>query len=410
MPSAAGHRRRRPVALRALRGPAATNGSRRSSPFPASSRTLTTRSRRPTPSSRGSGIRECDLDALEALESELSVWKSAKTHEQELVDVVRIAIKLRKTDIDGVLEGFKSLSRDEVSDMYDPALVELSLEICTDAAGGVVPLGNRVDREGKLQEVQSQPGLAALPDRGAQGQSAAVAGRIEAYLSQRAGWESRSMAFLKRANGDTTGQIIELKPERVIIGRSPEHCHIVLDPNGVSRRHAEIYRKGEDFYLSDLNSRNMTRVNNAKVIPGIDHRLVTGDRINICDVEFLFYPQLPADGASKDAGEIMIVNEAENNEAPQLHVLDASRSSAMASMIKPEVKLKAILEITRNLSSELKIDAVAPKILDSLMELFPQAERLFLILVDPATKRLIRKAFKHRPAKKSLFTTQRPGR
>ena len=212
------------------------------------------------------------------------------------------------------------------------------------------------------------------------------------------------MAFLKRANGDTIGQIIELKPERIIIGRSPEHCHIVLDPNGVSRRHAEIYRKDDDYYLSDLNSRNLTRVNNAKVIPGIDHRLISGDRINICDVEFLFYPQLPADGASKDLGEIMIVNEAENNEAPQLHVLDASRSSAMASMIKPEIKLKAILEITRNLSSELKIDAVAPKILDSLMELFPQAERLFLILVDPVTKRLIRKAFKHKASKKPLFS------
>ena len=102
------------------------------------------------------------------------------------------------------------------------------------------------------------------------------------------------------------------------------------------------------------------------------------------------------------------MNEAENHEAPQLHVLDASRSSAMASMIKPEVKLKAILEITRNLSTELKIDAVAPKILDSLMELFPQAERLFLILVDPATKRLIRKAFKYRPTKKSLFSTTIP--
>ena len=67
-------------------------------------------------------------------------------------------------------------------------------------------------------------------------------------------------------------------------------------------------------------------------------------------------------------------------------------------MVKPEVKLKAILEIARNLSSELKIDAVAPKILDSLMELFPQAERLFLVLVDPETKRLIRKAFRYRPA------------
>ena len=60
----------------------------------------------------------------------------------------------------------------------------------------------------------------------------------------------------------------------------------------------------------------------------------------------------------------------------------------MASMVKPEVKLKAILEIARNLSTELKIDTVAPKILDSLMELFPQAERLFLVLVDPETKRL----------------------
>jgi serine phosphatase RsbU (regulator of sigma subunit) len=216
------------------------------------------------------------------------------------------------------------------------------------------------------------------------------------------------MAFLKRANGDTAGQIIELKPDRVVIGRSPEHCHIVLDPNGVSRKHAEIYRKGDDFYLSDLNSRNMTKVNNTKVIPGIDHRLMPGDRINICDVEFLFYPRLPSRGGDKDPGDFMEINEADNQDSPQLHTLDASRSSAMASLVKPEVKLKAILEIARNLSSELKIDAVAPKVLDSLMELFPQAERLFLVLVDPETKRLVRKAFKYRPARRSNFSSAIP--
>ena len=55
------------------------------------------------------------------------------------------------------------------------------------------------------------------------------------------------MALLKRANGVAAGQIIELKQERTVIGRSPEHCHVVLDPNGVSRRHAEIYRKGDDY-------------------------------------------------------------------------------------------------------------------------------------------------------------------
>jgi len=145
-----------------------------------------------------------------------------------------------------------------------------------------------------------------------------------------------------------------------------------------------------------------------KVIPGIDHRLSAGDRINICDVEFLFYPQLPSGNSLKEGGDVMIVAEGESQDAPHLHTLDASRSSALASMVKPEVKLKAILEITRDLSSDLKIDTVAPKILDSLMELFPQAERLFLVLVDPDTKRLIRKAFKYRPAKRSSFSTVIP--
>ena len=208
------------------------------------------------------------------------------------------------------------------------------------------------------------------------------------------------MAFLKRANGVAAGQIIELKQDRTVIGRSPEHCHIVLDPNGVSRRHAEIYRKGDDYFLADLNSRNQTKVNNGKLFPGTDHRLTPGDRINICDVEFLFYHKLPTEGGLKDNGEIVIVADCESADAPHLHTLDASRSSAMASMVKPEVKLKAILEIARDLSTALKIDKVAPRILDSLMQLFPQAERLFLIMVDPETKRLVRKAFRCRPGRR----------
>jgi serine phosphatase RsbU (regulator of sigma subunit) len=216
------------------------------------------------------------------------------------------------------------------------------------------------------------------------------------------------MALLKRANGEAAGQIIELKQERTVIGRSPEHCHIVLDPNGVSRRHAEIARRGDDYFVSDLNSRNMTKVNNTKLLPGTEHRLAAGDRINICDVEFLFYPKLPADSGAGDNGEIVIVPDGDSSDVPHLHTLDASRSSAMASVVKPEVKLKAILEIARNLSTELKIDKVAPRILDSLMELFPQAERLFLILVDPETKRLVRKAFRCRPGRRANFSSTIP--
>jgi hypothetical protein len=99
--------------------------------------------------------RSGDVDALLALESELSAWKSAKTHEQELVEIVRIAVKLRKGDIEGVIEGFKILSRDKLSDMYDPALVELSIEICADAAAASLRSGTgSIEREA-LQDVQS---------------------------------------------------------------------------------------------------------------------------------------------------------------------------------------------------------------------------------------------------------------
>ena len=203
------------------------------------------------------------------------------------------------------------------------------------------------------------------------------------------------MAFLKRANGESAGQIIELKQERTVIGRSPEQCHVVLGLNGVSRLHAAVYRRGDEFFVSDLKSRNMTKVNNVKLVPGSDRRLATGDRINICDVEFVFHSAEPSEDRSND-GDLVIVGEGEAFEVPPLHTLDASRSSSVASLVKPEVKLKAILEVARDLSSELQIDQVAPRVLESLSQLFPQAERLFLVLVDPETKRLVRKATKLR--------------
>jgi eukaryotic-like serine/threonine-protein kinase len=77
--------------------------------------------------------RRLDLGALGILERELSEWKEATKHDQELTQAVRIAVKLKKGDLEGVVEGMKNLVRDDVPDIYDPALVEMHLEICADA-------------------------------------------------------------------------------------------------------------------------------------------------------------------------------------------------------------------------------------------------------------------------------------
>src|SRR4051812_48886519 len=107
------------------------------------------------------------------------------------------------------------------------------------------------------------------------------------------------MAILKRVTGDPSGQLIELKTDVTVIGRLPE-CQIVLDPNGVSRRHAEIRRTGSAFVVADLGSRNKTLLNDNPLRAGQEHALKTGDRINICDVEFVFYPAAPPPGRDSE--------------------------------------------------------------------------------------------------------------
>ena len=211
------------------------------------------------------------------------------------------------------------------------------------------------------------------------------------------------MAVLKQVTGDLAGTLVDLKSDVTVIGRLPE-CDIILAANGVSRRHAEIRKVGPAFFLVDLDSRNKTLVNDTALKGGVEHLLKENDRISICGVEFVYYPvEPPKTKEPEPAADLMVVTESDGRENRDFRTLEASRSSTMASAVRPEVKLKAILEITRSLSNELRIDAVAPKILDSLMEIFPGAERLFLMLQDPSSKRLVRKAFKYRPQKRTSF-------
>ncbi len=213
------------------------------------------------------------------------------------------------------------------------------------------------------------------------------------------------MAVLKRINA-TPAQVIELKGDSTLIGRDP-NCHVVLDSNGVSRKHVEIRRSGDRFALIDLKSRNKTKLNGRDIEPDRPYYLSPDDKIIICDVEFGYYLTLPPETPPIVKPKGPTLNLIESNEPPLL-TLDASRSSAMASQVKPEVKLNAILEIARNLSSELDLDGIAPKVLDSLIQLFPQAERAFLILCGATPDKLETKAYKSNPKRRSVFAAGIP--
>jgi hypothetical protein len=80
------------------------------------------------------------------------------------------------------------------------------------------------------------------------------------------------------------GRRIPIGEDPVTIGRLPE-CDIVLSDPNVSRRHAEVRRRGNDFIVIDLGSTNGTRVNGAGVR---ERQLADGDEISLGSTRIRF--------------------------------------------------------------------------------------------------------------------------
>jgi hypothetical protein len=75
-----------------------------------------------------------------------------------------------------------------------------------------------------------------------------------------------------------------LSKEAVVIGRM-EGCDVIIPDPGISRRHAEIRREGDEWVVVDLGSTNGTEINGARVNR---HRLLPGDRLLLGDTTLEF--------------------------------------------------------------------------------------------------------------------------
>jgi hypothetical protein len=73
------------------------------------------------------------------------------------------------------------------------------------------------------------------------------------------------------------GRRISVGAQPLVLGRLPE-CAIVLNDPNVSRRHAEVRRRGSDVVVYDLGSTNGTRVNGVRVK---EQLLNDGDEIEV---------------------------------------------------------------------------------------------------------------------------------
>lgn len=93
------------------------------------------------------------------------------------------------------------------------------------------------------------------------------------------------MPILRIKNGPHKGLEVDLKGDNLVIGRDELPDGLQILDQGISRRHAEIFRIGEMHFIRDLGSRNGTYVNEEKIT---EELLRAGDEVKIGSTICLF--------------------------------------------------------------------------------------------------------------------------
>lgn len=205
-----------------------------------------------------------------------------------------------------------------------------------------------------------------------------------------------------------------------VVGRHPD-CTIQLKSNTVSRRHARFSKRDGQFYIEDLGSGNGTIVNGTQLQKEQPHPINHEDRIKFGPMLLRFEcaearpvaqapaapapvaPQIPPGGDDfgndDDFGATVNFSDEDEDEAEIMGTLAGGGAAGGFGglEVQPEVKLKAVIDITRSLCGETNLDKMLPAILDSLFRVFPHADRGCVLLKDPEKGgEMVPRAFKHR--------------
>lgn len=235
--------------------------------------------------------------------------------------------------------------------------------------------------------------------------------------------------------------VFPVQEGRSSIGRHPDNT-ISLAQASVSGQHAEIEFRNGEFFLRDVGSRNGTFVNKERITEFV--KLRHNDMLQFGDAVARFddpssvpapVPTGPLGGtassipatspplgrppvppATPAASPLLGAGRAAapgllGGRAPFTGTVDfaddregdanitgqlASQGASGGLTTNPEAKLKAVLEISRSLAGTVDLQAILPRILDTLFNIFPYADRGCILLQDERSGAMIPRAMKHR--------------
>jgi len=217
-----------------------------------------------------------------------------------------------------------------------------------------------------------------------------------------------SLVFLA---GPIAGRRYKLADGEYIIGRRSD-CQIFVPDMRVSRQHARLWKDGEAWQIEDLGSNNGTFINGAKVQTATplrhdDEILIANNRIRVeaRDTQPDPNPRFP-EGNAVTIVEVnspsSLIHPREDSGSGRIPIVSSGMMSVadQRAVRLLERKLEALTQILQATAASDTAEALIQKLVDALLELFPQAEDVGVLVEDERSGELKVQCQRHR---KSAF-------
>jgi phosphoserine phosphatase RsbU/P len=180
--------------------------------------------------------------------------------------------------------------------------------------------------------------------------------------------QQKIVPLLQVVSGPLAGRVFKIDRDVMIIGRNPD-CDLVLEPKSVSRRHAALVNRSGEYVLKDIGSTRGTYVNGLRLTEPVV--LKNGSVVQVGEIHLTFKAQA------------VQIQDGEDDQSTVFAAIDMTTpSDRWVPAVKPEVKLRAMNRISQAFGSTLVLGEILEKVLATLFEIFPSAERGFVLLKD----------------------------
>jgi adenylate cyclase len=181
--------------------------------------------------------------------------------------------------------------------------------------------------------------------------------------------------------GARAGQVVPVV-KTMLAGRSPDCSLEVPDPN-TSRQHSRFIFDGSSVTVLDNGSSNGTYVNDVKL--NAPYQLNHGDIVRLGETRMRF--QHAAHGSHRDTSSSIFSFKEQEEDLSQSIVMAVT--DVPRKILSPEelsARLSAIIKVSKALVNIHALEQVFDGILETLLEVFPQADRGFLMLGSEVEK------------------------